>query len=65
MAAALDEAARTLLTTAGSFATVATLNSNGGPQASVVWILRTATPCYFSITTRRKMLNLTRTRGSA
>lgn len=39
MAVALDETTRELLD-ARNFATVATLNPDGGPQASVVWILR-------------------------
>ena len=39
MAVALDEVTRKLLD-GRNFASVATLNPDGGPQASVVWILR-------------------------
>jgi hypothetical protein len=39
MAAAFDEATRELLD-GRNFATVATLNPDGGPQTSVVWIVR-------------------------
>ena len=60
MAVALDEAARTLLD-GRNFATVATLNPDGGPQASVVWILRDGDTVLFSaIATRRKVRNLAR-----
>lgn len=42
-------------------ATVATLNSDGGPQTSVVWILRDADAVLFSTTTERmKARNLAR-----
>ena len=65
MAVALDEATRKLLD-ARNFATVATLNPDGGPQASVVWVLRDGDTVLFSaIATRRKVLNLTGIRGSA
>ncbi len=60
MAVALDEVARKLLD-GRNFATVATLNPDGGPQASVVWILREGDTVLFSaIATRRKVLNLAR-----
>ena len=39
MAVVLDETTRELLD-GKNFATVATVNPDGGPQASVVWILR-------------------------
>lgn len=42
-----------------NFATVATLNPDGGPQSSVVWILREDDTVLFSTTTgRRKARNL-------
>ena len=60
MAVALDEVARKLLD-GRNFATVATLNPGGGPQASVVWILRDGDTVLFSaIATRRKVLSPTR-----
>ena len=60
MAVVLDEVTRRLLD-GRNFATVATLNPDGGPQASVVWILRDGDTVLFSaIATRRKVLNLTR-----
>jgi PPOX class probable F420-dependent enzyme len=56
----LDEATRELLD-GKNFATVATVNPDGGPQASVVWILRDGDTVLFSaISTRRKVVNLTR-----
>ncbi len=58
MAVVLDEVTRKLLD-GRTFATVATLNPDGGPQASVVWILRDGDTVLFSATaTRRKVLNL-------
>jgi PPOX class probable F420-dependent enzyme len=60
VAVALDEVTRRLLD-GKNFASVATLNPDGGPQASVVWILRDGDTVLFSaIATRRKVLNLTR-----
>ena len=60
MAVALDEVTRKLLD-GKNFASVATLNPDGGPQASVVWILRDGDTVLFSaIATRRKVLNLAR-----
>jgi PPOX class probable F420-dependent enzyme len=60
VAAVLDETTRKLLD-GKNFATVATVNPDGGPQASVVWILRDGDTVLFSaISTRRKVLNLTR-----
>jgi len=56
----LDDVTRRLLD-GKNFATVATVNPDGGPQASVVWILRDGDTVLFSaIATRRKVLNLTR-----
>ena len=60
MAVALDEVTRTLLD-GRNFASVATINPDGGPQASVVWILRDGDTVLFSaVATRRKVINLTR-----
>ena len=60
VAVALDEVTRKLLD-GRNFASVATLNPDGGPQASVVWILRDGdTVLFLAIATRRKVLNLTR-----
>lgn len=60
MAAAFDEATRDLLD-GRNFATVATLNPDGGPQTSVVWILREGDTVAFSTTAgRRKARNLAR-----
>ena len=60
MAVAIDEATRALLD-GKNFATVATLNPDGGPQTSVVWILREGDTVVFSTTAaKRKALNLTR-----
>ncbi|MFF2554949.1 PPOX class F420-dependent oxidoreductase [Nocardia sp. NPDC058058] len=55
-----DDATRELLD-GKNFATVATLNSVGDPQTSVVWILREHDTVMFSSTTeRQKVRNLTR-----
>ena len=60
MAIVLDEVTRKLLD-GRNFATVATLNPDGGPQASVVWILRDGDTVLFSATAdRRKVRNLAR-----
>ena len=60
MGVVLDDVTRRLLD-GKNFATVATVNPDGGPQASVVWILRDGDTVLFSaISTRRKVLNLTR-----
>lgn len=60
MAAAFDEATRDLLD-GKNFATVATVNPDGGPQTSVVWILREGDTVAFSTTAgRRKARNLAR-----
>ena len=60
MAAAFDQATRDLLD-GRNFATVATVNPDGGPQTSVVWILREGDTVAFSTTaSRRKALNLAR-----
>ena len=60
MAAAFDEATRDLLD-GRNFATVATVNPDGGPQTSVVWILREGDTVAFSTTAgRRKARNLVR-----
>jgi hypothetical protein len=49
VAVVLDEVTRKLLD-GRAFATVATLNPDGGPQASVVWILRDGDTVLFSPT---------------
>jgi PPOX class probable F420-dependent enzyme len=60
VAVVLDDVTRELLD-GKNFATVATVNPDGGPQASVVWILRDGDTVLFSaISTRRKVLNLVR-----
>ena len=60
MAAAFDEATRDLFD-GRNFATVATVNPDGGPQTSVVWILREGDTVAFSTTAgRRKARNLAR-----
>ena len=60
VAVAFDEQTRKLLD-GKNFATVATLNPDGGPQTSVVWILRDADTVAFStVAARRKALNLVR-----
>ncbi len=60
MAAAFDEATRNLLD-GRNFATVATINPDGSPQTSVVWILREGDTVAFSTTAgRRKARNLAR-----
>jgi PPOX class probable F420-dependent enzyme len=44
-----------------NFATVATLNADGGPHTSVVWIMRDGDTILFSVTAaRRKARNLAR-----
>jgi PPOX class probable F420-dependent enzyme len=56
----LKDSIRQLLD-AKNFATVATVNPDGGPQASIVWILRDGDVVLFSTTsTRRKARNLER-----
>jgi PPOX class probable F420-dependent enzyme len=60
VAVVFDEATRELLDR-GNFAAVATLNPDGGPQTSVVWILRDGDTVLFSTTAaRRKALNVAR-----
>ena len=60
MAIVIDQAARDLLD-GRNFATVATLIPDGGPQTSVVWIMRDGDTVLFSTTEgRRKALNLAR-----
>jgi PPOX class probable F420-dependent enzyme len=57
---ALTDTARRLLDTT-TFATVATLNRDGGPQTSVVWVKRDGDDVLFSTTKqRRKGCNLAR-----
>jgi PPOX class probable F420-dependent enzyme len=59
-AIALDQATRELLD-ARNFATVATLNADGGPQTSVVWIARDGDTVLLSVTAdKRKARNLVR-----
>jgi PPOX class probable F420-dependent enzyme len=54
----LNESIRALLD-GRNFATVATVNPDGGPQSSVVWVHREADAVLFSTTTsRRKARNL-------
>jgi PPOX class probable F420-dependent enzyme len=60
MAVIFDESTRTLLD-GKNFATVATLNPDGGPQASVVWFRRAGDVIEFSVTVdKRKARNLLR-----
>ena len=60
MSVAFDEETRKLLD-GRNFATVATLNADGGPQTSVVWIARFGNAVLFSTTAgRRKARNLAR-----
>jgi PPOX class probable F420-dependent enzyme len=53
MSVELSEGARRVLD-AKSYATVATLNPNGGPQTSVVWVLRDGDAVLFSTTRQRQ-----------
>jgi len=53
VAVVFDEATRELLD-GKNFATVATLNPDGGPQTSVVWILREGDTVVFSTTRARR-----------
>ncbi|HEX2315939.1 MAG TPA: PPOX class F420-dependent oxidoreductase [Thermomonospora sp.] len=58
MTVTFDDETRALLD-APNFAVAATLNPDGGPQSSVVWILREGDTVLFSSTTdRRKTRNL-------
>ncbi|MDH6135359.1 PPOX class probable F420-dependent enzyme [Kitasatospora sp. MAA4] len=60
MAAQLSDQARALLD-GRSFAVVATIQPDGGPQASVVWVKRDGDDILFStVQGRRKHLNLLR-----
>jgi len=60
MAVTFDESTRTLLD-GKNFATAATLNPDGGPQASVVWFRRAGDVIEFSVTVdKRKARNLLR-----
>jgi PPOX class probable F420-dependent enzyme len=60
MGIALSDTARRLLDTT-TFATVATLNPDGGPQTSVVWVKRDRDDVVFTTTKqRRKGRNLAR-----
>ncbi|WP_035800500.1 PPOX class F420-dependent oxidoreductase [Kitasatospora mediocidica] len=60
MTAQLSDQARELLD-GKSFATVATIQPDGGPQASVVWVKRDGDDILFStVEGRRKHLNLLR-----
>ena len=52
-AVTFNEATRSLLDGA-NFATVATLNPDGGPQSSVVWVKRDGDTVLFSTTTTRQ-----------
>jgi PPOX class probable F420-dependent enzyme len=53
MPATFDDATRTLLDDR-NFATVATLNPDGSPQTSVVWIMREGDTVLFSSTASRQ-----------
>ncbi|MGW0806169.1 PPOX class F420-dependent oxidoreductase [Nonomuraea sp. NPDC002799] len=60
MSITFDDATRKLLDDR-NFATVATLNADGGPQTSMVWILREGDTVLFSSTRERhKVRNLAR-----
>lgn len=60
MAVTFSEATRKLLD-GKNFATVATLNPGGGPQTSVVWVMREGDTVVFSTTAgRQKGRNLAR-----
>ena len=60
VAVTLNEAARRLLD-GRNFATVATINPDGGPQSSVVWVTREGDSVLFSVLARRrKARNLAR-----
>jgi PPOX class probable F420-dependent enzyme len=60
MAVTFDDATRRLLD-GKNFATVATLNPDGGPHSSVVWFIRDGDAILFStISTRKKARNLAR-----
>ena len=60
MAITFDAATRRILD-GKSFATVATVNPDGGPQASVVWFRRDGDSVLFSITSdKQKARNLAR-----
>jgi PPOX class probable F420-dependent enzyme len=56
----LNESIRSILD-GSNFATVATLNPDGGPQASVVWVMRDGDTVLFTVTsTKQKARNLAR-----
>jgi PPOX class probable F420-dependent enzyme len=56
----LDELSRTLLD-GTNFATIATVNADGSPQTSVVWVKREGDAALISaISTRRKVRNITK-----
>jgi PPOX class probable F420-dependent enzyme len=60
MATTLDDITRRLLD-GRNFATIATLNADGSPQTSVVWVAREGDSVLFSTTTsRRKARNIAR-----
>ena len=60
MATTFDQATRRILD-GKNFATAATLNPDGGPQASVVWFQRDGDTVLFSITSdKQKARNLTK-----
>jgi PPOX class probable F420-dependent enzyme len=60
VAVTLNEAARRLVD-GKNFATVATINPDGGPQTSVVWVTREGDAVLFSVLARRrKARNLAR-----
>jgi PPOX class probable F420-dependent enzyme len=56
----LNESIRSMLD-GRNFATVSTLNPDGGPQASVVWVMRDDDKVLFTVTsTKQKARNLAR-----
>jgi PPOX class probable F420-dependent enzyme len=60
MAATFDEGTRNLLD-GRNFATIATVNPDGSPHTSVVWVMREGDTVLFSTTaSRRKARNLAR-----
>ena len=60
MSATLNEASRALIDGA-NFASIATINPDGSPQTSVVWVTRDGDDLLFStVIGRRKELNLRR-----
>jgi PPOX class probable F420-dependent enzyme len=59
VAVTFNEATRRLLD-GGNFATVATINPDGGPHSSVVWFLREGDALLSTTAARQKARNLAR-----